>query len=144
MSDRYDAAGPTVRPNGVQRINLAVSAKAPIDHFRAHAHSRGWADIRLLSSGENTFNRTYGAEDEESRQWPIATVFIRRNGRVHHWWSSELFWASHHDGEESRHVDFMWPYWNILDCTPEGRPKENTPRLEYPAHPEIGLHPGSV
>src|ERR1700679_1827610 len=26
-----------------QRINLAVSAKAPIEHFRAHAYSRGWA-----------------------------------------------------------------------------------------------------
>jgi predicted dithiol-disulfide oxidoreductase (DUF899 family) len=114
-----------------QRINLAVSAKAPIEHFRAHAYSRGWADIRLLSSAENTFNRTYGAEDEEGRQWPIATVFVRRNGRIHHSWSSELFWASHRDGEESRHVDFMWPYWNILDHTPEGRPKGNTPRLEY-------------
>jgi predicted dithiol-disulfide oxidoreductase (DUF899 family) len=114
-----------------QRINVAVSAKASIEHFRAHAHSRGWAGIRLVSSGENTFNRDYGAEDEQGRQWPIATVFARRNGRVHHWWSSELFWASHHDGEEPRHVDFLWPYWNILDCTPEGRPKDNTPRLEY-------------
>ena len=75
-----------------QRINLAVSAKAPIEHFRAHAHGRGWADIRLLSSGENSFNRDYGAEDQEGRQWP---------------------------------------YWNILDCTPEGRPEDNTPRLEY-------------
>jgi predicted dithiol-disulfide oxidoreductase (DUF899 family) len=59
-------------------------------------------------------------------------VFVRRNGHIRHWWSSELFWASQRDGEESRHVDFMWPYWNILDCTPEGRPKENTPRLQYP------------
>jgi predicted dithiol-disulfide oxidoreductase (DUF899 family) len=114
-----------------QRINLAVSAKVPIEHFRAHAYSRGWAPIRQLSSGENSFNRDYGAEDEEGRQWPIATVFVRRGDGIHHWWSSELFWASHGEGEESRHVDFMWPYWNILDCTPEGRPKENTPRLEY-------------
>ena len=114
-----------------RRINLAVSAKAPIEHFRAHAYSRGWAAIRLLSSGENQFNRDYGAEDEDGRQWPIATVFVRRSGRIHHWWSSELFWASHGDGEESRHVDFMWPYWNILDYTPDGRPRENAPRLEY-------------
>jgi hypothetical protein len=35
------------------------------------------------------------------------------------------------DGEESRHVDFMWPYWNILDYTPEGRPVDNTPRLDH-------------
>jgi predicted dithiol-disulfide oxidoreductase (DUF899 family) len=44
-----------------QRINLTVSAKAPIEHFRAHAYSRGWASIRLLSSGENGCNRDYGA-----------------------------------------------------------------------------------
>lgn len=116
-----------------QRINLAVLAKAPIEQFRAHAHSRRWADIRLLSSAENAFNVDYGAEDEEGRQWPIAHVFVRHDGQIHHWWSSELFWGSHREGEESRHVDFMWPYWNILDCTPEGRPKENTPRLEYPS-----------
>lgn len=114
-----------------QRINFAVSAKAPIEQFRAHAHSRGWADIRLLSSAENAFNVDYGAEDDEGRQWPIAHVFVRRDGQIHHWWSSELFWDSHREGEESRHVDFMWPYWNVLDCTPEGRPKENTPRLVY-------------
>jgi predicted dithiol-disulfide oxidoreductase (DUF899 family) len=53
-----------------QRINLAVSAKAPIEHFRAHAHSRGWADIRLLSSGESTFNRDYGAEDSRVGNGP--------------------------------------------------------------------------
>ncbi len=115
-----------------QRINLAVSAAAPIEHFRAHAHSRRWGDIRMLSSAQSTFNRDYGAEDELVRQWPIATVFVRRDGKIHHWWSSELFWAAHGEGKESRHVDFMWPYWNILDCTPDGRPKENTPRLEYP------------
>ena len=114
-----------------QRINVAVAAKAPIEHFRAHAHSRRWADIRLLSSAENAYNRDYGAEDDEGRQLPMATVFVRRDETIHHWWSSELFWASHDEGEESRHVDFMWPYWNILDCTPAGRPEENTPRLEY-------------
>ncbi|MBV9818119.1 MAG: DUF899 family protein [Solirubrobacterales bacterium] len=114
-----------------QRINLVVSAKAPIEHFRAHAYSRGWADIRMLSTGQNTFNQDYGAEDERGRQWPIATVFVRRNSQIYHWWSSELFWTAHRDGEESRHVDFMWPYWNILDCTPEGRPQENAPRLNY-------------
>jgi predicted dithiol-disulfide oxidoreductase (DUF899 family) len=114
-----------------QRINLAVTAKAPIEHFRAHAYSRGWAGIRMLSSSGSDYNRDYGAEDGEGRQWPIATVFVRRHDRIHHWWSSELFWAAHRDGEESRHVDFMWPYWNILDYTPEGRPVDNAPRLEY-------------
>jgi len=30
-----------------------------------------------------------------------------------------------------RHVDFMWPLWNILDRTPEGRGSDWGPRLEY-------------
>ncbi len=57
-----------------QRINLAVSAKASIEQFRAHAHSRRWADVRLLSSAGSAFNVDYGAEDAEGRQWPIAHV----------------------------------------------------------------------
>jgi predicted dithiol-disulfide oxidoreductase (DUF899 family) len=107
-----------------------VAANVPIEHFRAHAYSRGWAGIRMLSSSASSYNRDYGAEDSEGRQWPIATVFVRRNDRIHHWWSSELFWAAHGDGEESRHVDFMWPYWNILDYTPAGSPPDNAPRLD--------------
>ena len=82
--------------------------------------------------GETAFNVDYGGENETGRQWPIAHVFVRRDGQIYHWWSSELYWGSHQPGEESRHVDFMWPYWNILDCTPEGRPQENTPRVQYP------------
>ena len=61
-----------------QRINLAVSAKAPIEHFRAHAHGRGWADIRLLSSGENSFNRDYGAEDQEAGSGRTGTFSTAR------------------------------------------------------------------
>jgi predicted dithiol-disulfide oxidoreductase (DUF899 family) len=25
------------------------------------------------------------------------------------------------------HVDTVWPYWNLLDFTPEGRPDLETP-----------------
>ena len=92
-----------------RRINVAVSAKASIEHFPAHAHSRGWADIRLVSSGRTRSTAT--TEPKTSRvgtgQSPLCSC--AGTERVHHWWSSELFWASHYDGEESRHVDFMWP-----------------------------------
>ena len=131
VRDRTEAVARQRRELPLGGVTPTDDPKAPIEHFRAHAHGRGWADIRLLSTGESTFNRDYGAEDEQDRQWPIATVFVRRQGRIHHWWSSEPVWASHGEGEESGHVDFMWPDWNILDCTPEGRPNDNTPRLEY-------------
>lgn len=103
------------------RMNFAVSAKARIEHFRAHAHSRRWADIRMLSAAGNTYSRDYHAESPDGAQWPLANVFVRRDGAIHHFWSSELFYAPAPAGHHPRHVDFMWPVWNILDVTPDGR-----------------------
>jgi predicted dithiol-disulfide oxidoreductase (DUF899 family) len=115
-------------PHVEHRVNLAVSAKAPIEHFRQHGKSRGWGPIRLLSSANSLYNRDYLAEDEDGSQSPMATVFVRRDGRIH-LWSSELFYVPNTEGE-TRHVDFMWPMWGIFDCTPEGRGKDG-PQLTY-------------
>ncbi|HKV88836.1 MAG TPA: DUF899 family protein [Candidatus Dormibacteraeota bacterium] len=114
-----------------QRINVAVVAKAPIEKLRQHARNRGWSHTLLLSSAANTFNRDYLAEDEATHQWPLAHVFARRGKRIHHFWSSELWFTSNEKGQDKRHVDFMWPVWNILDSTPEGRGKSWGPALEY-------------
>jgi predicted dithiol-disulfide oxidoreductase (DUF899 family) len=114
-----------------QRVNFAVCAKAPIEQFRAHAQSRGWRHVRLLSSSGNTYNHDYGSEGADGSQLPIATVFTRRDGRIRHFWSSELFDAPRDPGQHPRHVDFMWPIWAIFDCVPEGRGTDWEPELEY-------------
>jgi predicted dithiol-disulfide oxidoreductase (DUF899 family) len=114
-----------------QRINFAVSAKAPIEQFHAHARTRGWQHARLLSSVGSTYNRDYGAETDSGAQLPIATVFVRRDGRIHHFWSSELFDAARDEGQHPRHVDFMWPVWAIFDHVPDGRGTDWEPALEY-------------
>jgi predicted dithiol-disulfide oxidoreductase (DUF899 family) len=116
-----------------QRINFAVVAKAPIERFRAHAKSRGWRHARLLSSANNTYNRDYHAEArfDAAGQDPMATVFARRDGKIHHFWSSELYLVPMDPGQDMRHVDFMWPLWSILDSTPEGRGAEWRPEIEY-------------
>jgi predicted dithiol-disulfide oxidoreductase (DUF899 family) len=116
----------------VQRVSFAVVAKAPIARFREHARKRGWSHALLLSSANNTFNRDYLAEDETGQQWPLAHVFARRGRKIHHFWSSELWFADHEPGQDARHVDFMWPLWLMLDRTPEGRGKTWGPSLEYP------------
>jgi predicted dithiol-disulfide oxidoreductase (DUF899 family) len=115
----------------VQHVNLAIAAKAPIERLRAHAYTRGWAGIRMLSSADNSYNQDYRAEGPDASQWPIATVFVHRDGVIHHYWSSELFYAPPAPGQNARHVDFMWPLWNILDTTPGGRGTEFYLRLEY-------------
>src|SRR5713101_5142947 len=47
-----------VAPHIAQQINLAVVAKAPIAQFREHARTRGWRNVRLLSSAATTGTST--------------------------------------------------------------------------------------
>jgi predicted dithiol-disulfide oxidoreductase (DUF899 family) len=113
-----------------RRINLAVVAKSDPGRIRNFARERGWRYLRLLSSRNNSYNRDYHAESPEGEQMPILNVFVRDGDRVRHTWASELMYAPRDEGEEARHVDSIWPIWNVLDVTPEGRGSESN----FPAH----------
>jgi len=115
-----DAIDGTV-PSLTTQVAFAVVTKPPVERIRAHASARGWEHARLLSSQQTTYNRDYGAEDEAGNQWPILTVFTKQDGEIRHFWSSELFDAPREEGQDARHVDFMWPLWLMLDRTPNGR-----------------------
>jgi predicted dithiol-disulfide oxidoreductase (DUF899 family) len=117
----------------LDRVDLAVVAKAPIDGFAAWGQERGWRFAPLYSSSRNTFNRDYHAESDEWGQHPIAHVFTRTDHGIHHRWSSELFGAQSDPGQHPRHVDFQWPVWKVLDLTPEGRGSDWNPRYGYDA-----------
>jgi predicted dithiol-disulfide oxidoreductase (DUF899 family) len=114
------------------RLNLAVVAKSEANRLAAFAQERGWRHLMLLSSTKNTYNRDYHAETGEGDQLPMLNVFVRDRDAFRHSWSSELLFAPGEAGEESRHVDTIWPIWNVLDTTPEGRGTEsNFPALRY-------------
>jgi predicted dithiol-disulfide oxidoreductase (DUF899 family) len=110
-----------------ERINVAVTAKSPIHRIADYARSRGWDKLRMLSSQHNSYGIDYFAEDEDGDQMPMANVFVRRDGRIHHFWGSELLYADV-DGQ-ARHVDSMWPLWNVFDTTPQGRGTDWYPSL---------------
>jgi predicted dithiol-disulfide oxidoreductase (DUF899 family) len=114
------------------RVNLAVVAKTDPDRIRAFANERGWRFLRLLSSRNNTYNRDYKAESSGGEQAPVANVFVRDGGGFRHTWASELFVAPRDEGSGPRHVDSIWPIWNVLDMTPDGRggPNEDVSSLE--------------
>jgi predicted dithiol-disulfide oxidoreductase (DUF899 family) len=113
-------------------INLAVVAKSSPERIRTFARERGWHDLLLLSSQHTTYNRDYHAETADGAQRPIVNVFVREDGQVHHTWASELMFAPRDAGEEPRHVDSIWPIWNVLDMTPGGRATEPPfPSLSY-------------
>ena len=113
-------------------LNLAVVAKSDPDRIRNFARERGWRNLRLLSSRDNAYNRDYHAETPEGEQMPILNVFARDGDQFRHTWASELMYAPRDEGMEARHVDSVWPIWNVLDVTPEGRTNQsNFPSLNY-------------
>jgi predicted dithiol-disulfide oxidoreductase (DUF899 family) len=118
-------------PHVAQRANLVVVAKSPIHRIRAFARGRGWRNLRLLSSADNSYNQDYHGEDEKGAQSPMLNVFVKSGSGIRHFWASELLFAPSERGQNPRHVDLIWPLWNVLDFTPEGRGKEWYPKLSY-------------
>jgi predicted dithiol-disulfide oxidoreductase (DUF899 family) len=115
-----------------QRLNLAVVAKSDPHRIRTFARERGWRHLRLLSSRSDAYNRDYNAETPDGEQMPILNVFVRDGDQFRHTWATELMYAPRDENEDPRHVDAIWPIWNVLDVTPGGRGAEsNFPSLGY-------------
>ena len=60
----------------------------------------------------------------------MANIFVRDGGVIRHSWGSELLFHPTPTGN-ARHIDLIWPLWNVLDLTPEGRGSDWVPALEY-------------
>lgn len=106
-----------------QDAAFAAVAKAPAERINAWAKERGWSQIPLLSGAESTYQADYQCQGEDDdRQLPVMHVFRKRGGRIFHFWGTESM---------MNHVDTVWPYWNLLDFTPEGRPDRDTPPQKF-------------
>jgi predicted dithiol-disulfide oxidoreductase (DUF899 family) len=106
-------------PDMVQRAGFAVVAKSPIGRLRRYAKERGWVNMRLLSSAGSTYNHDFHGEDDQGDQVSRMNAFTRDDGEIRHFWATEQ--TAHLPGQEDRHVDMIWPLWNLLDLTPAGR-----------------------
>jgi predicted dithiol-disulfide oxidoreductase (DUF899 family) len=107
-------------PHIDQNISTAVVAKAGINRLSAFAIDRGWKNLRLLSSKSNTYNVDYFGE-RDGDQVTTANVFVRDGDAIRHFWNSELTYQPMMEGGHMRHLDLIWPIWNVLDMTPRGR-----------------------
>ena len=117
--------------HATQAINFAVVARSPIQRIREFARLRGWRNLRLLSSERNTYNLDYQAETTDGQQVPSLNVFVRRDGKIFHFYNTELFFVPPEAGQDPRHMDSLWPLWNLLDLTPQGRGRNWYPALKY-------------
>jgi predicted dithiol-disulfide oxidoreductase (DUF899 family) len=114
-----------------RQVNLAVIARSDPQRVGDFAQDRGWRHLQLLSSRNNTFNRDYQGETAEGDQMPILNVFVRDGAVIRHSWATELMWAPRDEGEHPRHVDSIWPLWNVLDLIPGGRGEMPELGLDY-------------
>jgi predicted dithiol-disulfide oxidoreductase (DUF899 family) len=98
-------------------------AKAPADRINAWAKQRGWSQIALVSGSDSPYQADYRCQgDSDDMQWPVMHVFRKKNGKIFHFWGTEL---------SANHVDTVWPYWNLMDFTPKGRPDVPTPPQNF-------------
>ncbi|MFM0723290.1 DUF899 family protein [Paraburkholderia strydomiana] len=122
-------------PDILQRVAFAVIGRSPIEKLVAFKKERGWRYLRLYSSGGNTFNRDYAAEDPAGDDYPALNVFTRSNGTARHFWAEEMGPASADPGQDPRGAPDPMPLWTLLDMTPGGRGTDWYPRLDYPGVP---------
>ena len=107
-----------------QDVAFAAISKAPAEKINAWARARGWSDIPLVSGHKSPFQADYKCQDpaDDDMQWPVMLSFSKRDGEIF------LFWATE---TGSNHVDTVWPYWNLFDFTPVGRPDRDTPPQRF-------------
>ena len=128
MLDGLNGAAPHVR----DRLSFAIVAKASDKKIAELADHRGWQNLKFLSSASNAYNRDYGAETEDGSQMPMMHVWTKQGDAVRHFWGSELFY--HQDPQwqnHPRHLDILWPVWNLFDLTPGGRDPDWYPKNAY-------------
>jgi predicted dithiol-disulfide oxidoreductase (DUF899 family) len=125
--DGLNGSAPHIR----NKVSFGVVVKSPLERIRELARGRGWKNLRLLSSTNNTYNHDYHGETDKGDQLPSLNVFTRRDGKIYHFYHSELLFAPKQPGQDGRHVDLIWPLWNLFDYTPEGRGTNWNPRLSY-------------
>jgi predicted dithiol-disulfide oxidoreductase (DUF899 family) len=128
-----------------QRAALYIVAKSPIARLVAWAHERGWDHLRFVSTAGNSYDADYFGDTSklspemrkahdvaDGQDWDetIYNVFRLEEGRVRHFWGSELSFARPEPNQHHRSGDATSPLWGLLDMTPEGR-GNFFPKLSY-------------
>jgi predicted dithiol-disulfide oxidoreductase (DUF899 family) len=113
------------------RVNFVSISRAPIQKFKKFGEGRGWDNLRMLSSEKNSYNTDYFAESSRESQLPMMNVFHKTPEGIFHFTGTELLYVKSEDGQNGRHVDMIWPLWNLFDYTPEGRGTDWYPKFSY-------------
>ena len=110
----------------LQHFNLAVTALADLGKLRDWAAIRGWGNLRMLSTRDNTFAQDFGMTAGETQISGVSVFQKGDDGKVRHFYTGAMV-----IGEgEYRGLDLLTPVWNFLDLIPEGRGDWNPGHLD--------------
>ena len=115
--------------NITQRVGFAVLGRSPVARQLAFARERGWRNLQFFQTIGDDFARDYRALAPNGDEWPALDVWVKRDGRVHHFWAGELG-GTEDPGQDARGAPDPTPLWNILDLTPAGRGTDWYPKLD--------------
>ncbi len=124
LLDGLDGSAPHI----MQAANFAVVISGDTEQAKQIKLARGWRSLNLLSCAGNDYNRHYHGESANGGQMPMLNVFTKKDNDIYHFWGTELLYAPSEG--HPRHMDQLWPVWNALDLTPEGR-SNDIPKLNY-------------
>ena len=113
-----------------QRAALVVIARSPVKRLIEFARQRGWRHLRFVSDANNDFARDYFGLVGDGEE-PIFNVFRREGKEIRHFWASELGMIAPDKGQDPRAADILFPLWNLLDMTPQGRGTDWYPSVDY-------------
>ena len=113
-----------------QRVAFAVLGRSPVARQLAFGRERGWRFLRFFQVGDD-FARDYRGLAPNGEEWPALDVWVKRDGKVLHFYGAQLGGGTEDPGQDPRGAPDPTPLWNILDLTPEGRGTDWYPRLDY-------------
>ena len=113
-----------------QRVAFAVLGRSPVSRQLAFARERGWQNLSFYETVGDDFARDYRGLSPEGEEWPALDVWVKRDGKVRHFWAGEMGGTSD-PGQDPRGAPDIAPLWNLLDLTPAGRRDNWYPKLAY-------------
>lgn len=118
-------------PDIEQRLAIAIIGRSPVARQLAFARERGWTHLKFYQTVGDEFARDYRALTPEGEEWAAVLVWKKDGDRVRLFWAAEGGFETADPGFDPHLAPDPTPLWTILDWTPEGRPKDWYPELDY-------------
>jgi predicted dithiol-disulfide oxidoreductase (DUF899 family) len=115
-----------------QNVALAVFGRSPVARQELFARERGWRNLKFYQTIGDRYANDYRSLGPDGSEWASLNVFVKRDGKIHHFWGGEMGGESADPGQDPRGAPDLAPLWTILDLTPRGRAPKWYPSLEYP------------